>query len=639
MIAFAFWGLLMGLVPLRENDLFWHLMLGRAVARAGARSFPEPVGLSTEQIAHAPEWLWELLMYRVTDTLGDLGLSVAVALGTASAAVSVPWMLGRLHPITSWSRGALWSFASALVVAVASVRVQHRPETVSMALIPVFMVLSVEFARRPGWRKGLTIAGLTVIWAQVHGLFVLGPVICAVVILTSSSHRRAAVGLVVGLAPLLFSSAYGLGVVDFLARHAAGDAVRHIVDMRPPPWGLFDPRSMVIGPLALIELWLAVLAGLRRRLSLSDGLLALLGVALMASSTRGMGPFALLAAPAAQQGLHALFVLWRVPVVGFSLAALLLGATGWRWHTLRGPVGWLGMDPESTPFAVYQALAVLPAGTAVLTSYSAGAGVGYFTDGRVKVTLDSRTPLQFSDLDFALARDAFDALTALRAYVYAKRVGGAVVERGRKECELVARLPGMIPVAVESRYAAFLSSGTGVRPLASLDVCRVGILSSRACGDDFAQDVDQLQLANPDFLQYLLAAQAIRCGGGAPSLALLSDWVSGRVLGGMRDEASLLASEGYALHGRWSEAADAVSRQARQGSQAALRQLLTVSSHLPADERRDVLADVCVRLDDACSPELQAALAQACDESGDKRCAEFHGARARLRGLVGDGGQ
>jgi hypothetical protein len=625
----SFWGLLIGLVPLRENDVFWHLTLGRAVARNAARSFPEPVGLSSEPIAHAPEWLWDLVMYGVDLSTGDFGLSVVVALLTALAAASIPWMLGRVAFPSSRRALGLWALASAIALTVASVRLKHRPETVSMALLGAFIVFSSEFARRPGWAPGLTLAMLMLVWAQLHGLFVLGPVVCALVIVPSARRPVPAMALLGVLCLLFFSSAYGLSIFDFVQHHMGGDAVRHIVDMRPPPWTLFDPRRMVFGPLALVELGLASLAVLQRRASVSTSLLALLGTALLLLSTRGMGPFAVLAAPAAHEGLRSLTVLRRYPASAFVVAGAVLVLGAMRSNTLSGPIGQMGFDPEETPYAVYSALA-LPEGTPVLTSYAAGAGVGFFTDGHVRVTLDSRSPLQFSSLDYALARDAFQSGSAMRAYVDAKGVGGAVVERGRPECETFARLPGMAAVAVESRYAAFLRQGPGVRPLATLDVCRPGLVTPRACTGAFDSDLEQLKAANPDFLRYLLVARGIRCGLGSPEPRLLSSWVEGSVLPGMREETALLASEGFAELGRWPEAAEAVSRLAEAGSGLGLKQLLSVSNHLAVDARQRVLERVCTQLDDGCGSELRTAVAAACEANGDLACAAFHSARAAL---------
>jgi hypothetical protein len=630
--ALGLFGFLVGLRPLRENDLFWHLTLGREVLRQGARSFPEPVGGGEATLAYAPEWLFDVLAFGAWRLAGDPGLSLLVATASAAAAVAVGWMLWRLGDELVDARRAAWWGSACLAVVVASVRFKPRPETLGVVCLALLMVLAVEAGRRPTTGRLAAVALLVFTWAQVHGLFVLAlPVVAAGLLDSGLSHARRKLLLLAVVGALLLSGAHGAGVFAFVSEHLHNDALEHIVDMQRPAWALFEPGAMLFGPLALVELALAGLALAFGRLRGSHASWAALGVLLLLSSARGLGPFAVLCAPAALAGAALIVGTVTRARAAVALGLLLLGLGARRHDALGGPLGQAGFAEGAVPGAVLSVLRQAPPGTVAVTSYGAGAVVGFFLGERVRVTLDSRTPLQFTALDYALARDAFQAPEAMRAWASARGATAAVVERGRPECDTLTRTPGFVAVAVDSRYAAFAAPALGLAPLETLEVCRPGLVSPRSCAPAFEADLERLREASPEFLDFLRAARALGCERAAPALPLLEAWRSGAVLRSMRPETTLVAIDGYAQHGDY-EAASALAVPLASGGHAfATQRLLKVARPLPAERRRAHLGRVCEARGDACPFEVRAALLEACEASGDAACVAFHGPRVRLR--------
>jgi hypothetical protein len=509
--AAALWGALLLSRPLAENDLFWHLMLGRAVARAGARTVPEPSALSSvSPLATVPEWLWDVLAWEAASVSTALLSLFVMGCGALAA-----WLIVRL--VFAESRGAPWPLAvglSALVLAATSVRFRERPETLALALAAASLLLGRRAVRRP---RPSTLAGavaLAVTWAQVHGTFVLAlPLFLAAALEHRTRSRRALLATAGLLALSLATGPHGLSVAAFVSDHLAGDAVRHIIDMSAPTWDDLDPARQpfhFIGVgLALVALVPAAL-GLTRRRPLA---LALLGVVLGLTSVRAVAWAVLCLVP--QLGL-VLRASRRRPSPRLAAALGAAGVLALALVTARfaqrvGP--FLDFDLRATelPREGVAALASLPAGSVVWTSYGVGAAVGFLADGHLRVTIDSRTPLHFGDAEFALSRDCRARGPCFARAAEALHVEAAVVERG-DECTMLARHGDFVPVAVNARYATFARRRHGLPALSSIDPCAPLYLSRTACEPGFAAELARLAPAGEDFLRSLSTLQRLHCG-------------------------------------------------------------------------------------------------------------------------------
>ena len=627
-VAIAAWAATLLSRPLAENDLFWHLMLGRAVAGERSRTVIEPSAIAwTPGHTQVPEWLWDLFAWGSYSAGGGAGLTLFVmacgALAAALVAVLVRSEMRGAHP---WAIAA----ATALVAGAMAVRFKERPETLALGLGALFLMLSRRVVRSARWQWVALLLAVEVLWAQVHGTFVLAlPFFLASALDARwrAARRLAAVSGAVALA--LVTGPSGLQVSSFIAEHLQGDSVRHIIDMQAPVWESFEPLahpSAVV--ISLLTIWClaAALAGYGRRRSL---VLLLLGVGVGLASVRGVSVWALCVVPQLALALRWVLRSRRRPLmVAVSLAALLtLVAVTVRTQRRTGPFFAFQVRQSELPFEAMSALAPLPDGAVLWTSYGIGAAVGLLSEGRLRVTIDSRTPLHFAAADFALSRDCRTNLACFDRAVAALSVKGAVVERG-PECDMVARHGGFVPVAVNARYATFARPLDGVVPLKTIDPCAPLYLAPSACGPDFDADLAHLASAGEDFIFFLGQLRLAQCGGrpdvkGLEALlAKYPHWPALRVTTGV---ACLRA--GDALGGA-RRLATAVEQRFTPG----LKPLLEALSALGPEERRELLDELVVQLDDDTPGALRALRATTAAEQNDDVVAKSEALRAAAAG-------
>lgn len=660
--------------PFSETDVYWHLALGRAVLRHHARVVPEPMALDfAGATCVASEWLWELVASLLHTSPGAFApLTALTALcGAASAALVValcraPFRDGDEAPAV----GAL-SLASALALSLVLSRLRLRPESAVMVILPAFALLALRHARAldlaepRAWRWGAALVGLEVVWAQVHPSFAVAPVTWGALVLPSAlaalrdrsapaSRATLAHLALIGaaLALALATSAHGLGVFAQWRAHAGGDAVRHIGDMQAPPAAFFDPRETTYGAFyaALVAAGLGGMLAARRVFA-REALLALAGAALVATAVRGVGPAAILTAPFAARGLHALggLVAPRRPRllawVGVAVAVLVLAASAKRTHEEEGPLGAIGPRAGSMPHASARFLARTAArGTPVLTSFLSGAPLGYWLQGSVRTLIDSRTPMHFGDADYGRARDLWRVPRALDLAVARYGFPVAVADRTGPECALLAAHPAWRPVVVEASFTTFVRAETPfdpVPPLVRIAPCGQAHLAPEACSTDrgasLGAEIARLRSLGArqadGFYGYLDALRVIRCGvEGVPVASLLARVPSRRdawVFRAQRDRvvATVLASEGDV-----DGALDLVGDDIRKGDLESLAAVIGPATRQRPDALRGLLRDLTRALDDNTPGDVRAELAARCAEAGDAECARFEGLRAAIHG-------
>lgn len=625
--AAAVWGALVLSRPLAENDLFWHLMLGRAVVRAGSRTVPEPSAVATlPPTATAPEWLWDVLAWTSAQA-GPAALTLFVmACGALAAATT-------LQLVFAESRRAPWPLAAAvgtLVLAAASVRYRERPETLALAFAAGTILLGRRVARRPAPLAVAGLVGLAVLWAQVHGTFVLALPLFLASALEARPATRKQVLLAGGLLALsLATGPHGLSLAAFISDHLAGDAVRHIVDMSAPTWADLDPTRQ---PFHFLTVGLSLLAlgpaafGVTRRRPLA---LALLGVLLGLTSVRAVSLWALCLVP--QLGL---VLRWSarslrralVPTAA-ALALVVLGVVTARVESRVGPFFAFDYRATELPREALAALAPLPVGSVVWTSYGVGAAVGYLADGRLRVTIDSRTPLHFGDAEFALSRDCRAKLPCFKRAAEALAVEAAVVERG-DECAMLASHGDFVPVAVNARYATFARAKHGLPALAAIDACAPLYLSRAACEPSFDAELTRLAPAGPDFTAALSALRALACGGSVSPVDL-----EGLLSRSPRWPALRTAvGQAWLRSGDPSRAVERLLPLADTAFGPALPVLHEALSKLPAEARRPALDRVVAGLDDQAPAPFRALRAVTAAEQGDAVVARLEALRAAAAG-------
>ena len=644
---------LVSLHPIHESDPFWHLTLGRAVLEHGARVVPEPSAFPDfSDPAVAPEWLWDVTTYALHEAGGWPALAVFLA---ALAFLIGPAVVGLLSGARAGGAAppaAAVGLVAVLVVALAASRVRLRPQTAFLVLLPTFLWLCQRYADAPRQaraRLGAALVGLEVLWAQVHGSFVLGPAVFGLAVapawLRRPAARDAALHAAVGGALLLgwLSSAHGTGTFHYVVSHGAGDAALHVHDLHPPDWASFDPTA---GPFALayLALWALALAGMLvgRRADGAGLGLALLGVALLATANRFFAAAGILLSPLAVRGaaeLAAAFPRPRGWLAAASACALLpLAWAGAVVDERYGPLGRVGEAEGVHPRAAAAFLGGAPEGARVLSAFSAGGPLGFWLDGRVRTYVDARTPLYFDASDFALARDLFVYADAMGRGLERFGALAVVVERERPGCTNLASgaVGDWVPAVVEPRFTTFVPRGLAPG-LRTLEPCGGEFLGEQACregGAALAADVAQLaRLGESPFLGYLRAEGALRCAGDASAAAaLLPDPGAARVY---RDPRARLAGRILLARGDIAGALEALGPLARAGDLDALNLLGSAAAREPARsaDLRRILESAAASGSDRTPPELRANLALVCMRDGDAECVRFHAIRAAARGV------
>jgi hypothetical protein len=629
--------------PIDEADNFFHLSLGRAVLAAGSRVVPEPTAfVDFTDRAVAAEWLWSVLSYGAYRFGGFVVLSLLGVLLASAAAYGV------LCLVRAYAEEAplLWrALTSALVLSVLQTRVSMRPQLALFAALPFYLLATRAYARAEAPRRaavGVALALWVVLWAQLHGSFVLAPLIFLIQVARFGPVDRSTLrvdGLtLLQLTAALLSSAYGTQISHFIGAHAAGDAPRFVQEMARPTWPLLDPSAAP----SMLAAWLLLALGLggmlvARSLFLRESLLLLLGLALLSTANRFLAEAALLGAPWAARGVDALArhfagLRSRLPAPLLAAGTLsVLIATAWFAQTHRGPVLRLGLLRSAFPIDAPNVLRDLPDRAAVLTDYPSSAPIGFLSQGRLRSFVDGRTPLYFDDTDFAVEREMMRDGLALRLGIARYDARAAVVRRDSEACVQLAKLWSV--ALVEPLYTTFRARPRGDAPSAWL-ACGPRFLSPERCLDPALEASLTFERAHaaPEVARFLEAERVARCGGDAASalasLRALAPLSRPYALSFERTRVEL------ALRAHAFEAATQGMLAAINGDDRGMIHLLQSESagEMPLGLVRRVLARYVDVLRDDADPAIRAALAEICARSGDAECVRFQATRAAVRG-------
>jgi hypothetical protein len=282
-----------------DSDYYWHVTAGRLVAERGVMS-TDPFSYTwggQPWVMH--EWLGELLIYWLVGAVGVGVATFVFGVISVSGPLVVAWTLRRIG--TPMLPLAL---ATGLVVYLYASYATIRPQAISWLFLG--LLLSGMLTMRPEhrWRPWLAVP-LFIVWANVHGLYVIGLGVLSVYVLftllgrTPMAARRWEM-LGVLLAAFVGSSLTPAGPAGLLypLRYIdAGDwGLRHISEWQSP--NFHDPVQL--GLLALI---VALLLNAMRATPGWLGFMAVCGVVGALLATRNVPITALLALPTLALGL------------------------------------------------------------------------------------------------------------------------------------------------------------------------------------------------------------------------------------------------------------------------------------------------------------------------------------------------
>jgi hypothetical protein len=239
---------LTALGPVRDVDIFWHVLLGRELL-AGTAVTDAGQGwtlTSTGSTWVSTQWFAERVFAVVDSAWGLRGL---VALRVASAAVALAvlaWTTLRRRPL----RAAVWPFAiAALMLALAT---QERAQQVTFALAPLLGVWAVTLVRDGRLPRWWLLLPLVTVWSTIHGGWALVPLVLGVSALArvlDHGIRDRVAWQAIPLAVLTVAAACispaGIGNVVSVVRISA--SASQIIE-----WGHVTPWDVTTLPLVLL---------------------------------------------------------------------------------------------------------------------------------------------------------------------------------------------------------------------------------------------------------------------------------------------------------------------------------------------------------------------------------------------------
>jgi hypothetical protein len=282
-----------------DSDYYWHITAGRLVAERGVMT-TDPFSYTwagQPWVMH--EWLGELLIYWLVSAAGVGVATFGFGVISISGPLLVAWTLRRMGiPMLPLA------LATGLVVYLYASYATLRPQAISWLLLGLLLSGMLSMRAEHRWRPWLVVP-LFVVWANVHGLYVIGLGVLAVFVLftlagrTPMAPRRWEMLVVLGTSFLASSltPAGPAGLLYPLRYVEAGDwGLRHISEWQSP--NFHDPVQ-----LGLLVLIAAVLLNGMRATPGWLAFMAACGVIGALLATRNVPLTALLVLPTLALGL------------------------------------------------------------------------------------------------------------------------------------------------------------------------------------------------------------------------------------------------------------------------------------------------------------------------------------------------
>ena len=313
-----------------DTDAWWHLATGRYIVSHHRLPSPDPFAYTTASAKPAypgeeatrhfnltHEWLAQAAMYVIYTAGGFPALVLWKGLLLALLCLTVGHVT-RLRTVSN-----LWGIAAALAVSALAIEFAHdRPSILSYVFTAVFIAIFEE--DRWLW----LLVPLSLVWANCHGGFFLGWIVCGGYSAEALWKRHWRTVAISGAAVLIsLANPNGIGVLSTMFRYRRSALQSTLMewsraDLWGPPWAF--PILLYAAAIALVLSW--------RRVRISDWLLFAAFAAAAISAFRNellIGSLAPI--------LIATYFPWRRPVpavVHYAAATALI--CGVIWGTARG---------------------------------------------------------------------------------------------------------------------------------------------------------------------------------------------------------------------------------------------------------------------------------------------------------------
>jgi hypothetical protein len=403
---------------IRDADYFWHVTAGRLIATTGSIPNTDPFSFTWGGQPWTPhEWLSELMLYVLVSGPGPAATLVVFGLIGAGVAAVTGWLLLRLgaRPFAVGAGLALLAWVMAPYLTV-------RPQAVSWLMLAL-LLSALALIRPPQRRWMLALGPFFALWANLHGLWVVGLGVVGLYGLFTLAGRTpmsaarwwVAAGVTLCLAGSMVTPAGPAGILYPLRYVDAGD------------WGLANiqewqsPNFHDAGHLGLLALVVALVVTGGRRAPGWMVALSWIGMVMALVSMRNSPVAAILAAPAlglgfedwlrsrsrARQGRRelrpAIQLTRRLMEVGAALAIVAVA------FGVARPAGGSLVREGDYPAAGATRLAEAHPGVRVIGEYGWG---GYLifrlSEGGGRVFIDGRNDMYSQAIldDYSTIRDA-----------------------------------------------------------------------------------------------------------------------------------------------------------------------------------------------------------------------------------------
>ena len=170
-VLFLMLTFLLGVFPLKDTDIYWHLRTGDLIRQRG--QVPRVDIFTFTSGEDRPwidlHWLFQIGVSWVCERGGVVALNLAKCTVTSLAMLLLLTTRKRDWPV--WVMVLAWLPA----LLVLGGRMYVRPETLTLLYLSIFLAVIFRWDRSP--RLALLLPLVQVAWVNSHGLFVLGPII------------------------------------------------------------------------------------------------------------------------------------------------------------------------------------------------------------------------------------------------------------------------------------------------------------------------------------------------------------------------------------------------------------------------------------------------------------------------------
>ena len=240
----------------QDPDYFWHVTTGQLILDTGRIPSTDPYSFTwAGQPWTLHEWLSEVLIAGLLRVAGETGTLVAFALIPVVVLGVLGWALRRRGV-----RVVAFALAAAPVAFLLAPYLTVRPQAISWLLLAILITLLLEL-RAQRAAMALVLAPLFALWANLHGLWVMGlGVVAAYLLMTLADRTPMAAakgwmlaGAVAAVLATALTPAGPVGILYPLRYVNAGDwGLANIREWQSP--NFHDPTQL--GLLAILALLL-----------------------------------------------------------------------------------------------------------------------------------------------------------------------------------------------------------------------------------------------------------------------------------------------------------------------------------------------------------------------------------------------